>query len=386
MQHATLRRMIELLRAPGGTLLEACRAEPEMRPAFRVPAERYRDAAHLERERAALFGSARAGTWHGPPRVIAASSAVAAGGCLPIDLPGLSLILTRGADGAIRGLANACRHRATRLVDAPCTAKALVCPYHGWTYDLTGALIHVPHAEAFTAADRRDLAALPVAERHGLVWLGAGGDGVDGYLGELGADLAALELDRHTLWRSRRETRRCNWKLIVEAFLDAYHFRILHRDSVYRFFVDAASALEPVGRHIRTVTARRTLRDAPRELPVGGELRLLGTPSFVVFPATVIIVHPDFISVMTMHPRTAGETDYEHLMLVPADRAGDAAHWDKSWALIDEAVFQREDLWVCEQIQRGITAGTTEELVFGELESAVRLLHAEIDRALEPPG
>lgn len=297
-------------------------------------------------------------------------------------MPGASLILTRGGDGVARGLANACRHRATRLVDAPCAAKALVCPYHGWTYDLAGALIHVPHAGAFAPADRRDLPALPVAERHGLIWLGADAAGVAGYLDGLDADLAALELDRHAVWRARRETRRCNWKLIVEAFLDAYHIRTLHRDSIYRFFLDAASAVETAGPHVRAISARRALRDAPAALPADADLRALGTPSYLVFPATVIIVHPDFVSVIVLHPLSAERTDYEHVMLVPADRRGDTAHWDRSWALIEDTVFQREDLWVCEQIQRGLAAGTTDELVFGGLESAVRGFHAAIGRAL----
>jgi hypothetical protein len=77
-----------------------------------------------------------------------------------------------------------------------------------------------------------------------------------------------------------------------------------------------------------------------------------------------------FVSVILLHPLSADRTDYEHVMLVPADRIGDTAHWDKSWALIEDTVFQREDLWVCEQAQRGLAAGTTGELVFGELESA----------------
>jgi phenylpropionate dioxygenase-like ring-hydroxylating dioxygenase large terminal subunit len=377
MQRATHERLIEQLRAHPPAAAAA--------PAFRVPAEHYLAEARCDRERAVVFGGVRAGVWHGPPRVIAASAALEPGGCLPIDVPGASLILTRGGDGVARGLANACRHRATRLVDAPCAARALVCPYHGWTYDLTGALIHVPHAGAFSPADRRDLPVLPVAERHGLIWLGADAAGVAGQLGELDGDLAALELDRHAVWRTRRETRRCNWKLIVEAFLDAYHIRTLHRDSIYRFFLDAASTLETVGPHVRAITARRALRDAPGALPDDADLRALGTPSYVVFPATVIIVHPDFVSVILLHPLSADRTDYAHVMLVPADRRGETGHWDKSWALIEDTVFQREDLWVCEQIQRGLAAGTTDALVFGELESAVRGFHAAIDRALEAP-
>jgi hypothetical protein len=120
--------------------------------------------------------------------------------------------------------------------------------------------------------------------------------------------------------------------------------------------------------------------------PSDADLRALSTPSYVVFPATVIIVHPDFVSVILLHPLSAVRTDYEHVMLVPAGRRGDTAHWDRSWALIEDTVFQREDLWVCEQIQRGLAAGTTDELVFGELESAMRGFHAAIADALDAAG
>jgi hypothetical protein len=69
-------------------------------------------------------------------------------------------------------------------------------------------------------------------------------------------------------------------------------------------------------------------------------------------------------------------------MVIPAARTGEVEHWDKSWALIDETVFQREDLWVCEQVQRGITAGSTTELLFGSLEAPVRWFHDAILRAI----
>ncbi|HEY5937567.1 MAG TPA: aromatic ring-hydroxylating dioxygenase subunit alpha [Kofleriaceae bacterium] len=353
MEPATHRRLIELL------------SQPQASPAFAIAADRYRDPARCEREKP-LFAA---------PRVLAAGSAIAPGSCVPIELPDRSLILTRDTDGELRAFANACRHRATRLVDAPRDAKALVCPYHGWTYDLRGTLMHVPHAETFGAACvRRDLHRVAVAERHGLVWLG--GD-IAGYLGGLDADFAALGLERSIAYRSSRLTRRCNWKLVIEAFLDGYHIRVLHRDSIYRFFLDALSVAEPVGPHVRAVTARRRLRDAT------GPLHELATPSYVLFPGTVVIEHPDFLSILTLTPFAADLTEWDHLMLVPAERAAETEHWDASWALIEDTVFQREDLWVCEQIQRGIAAGQTEELLFGALESAVRWFHATLDARLE---
>jgi len=357
--------------AAGDRLIARLRQEltehPPAPPPFTIAADRYRSEAWLARERAALFTM---------PRVIAASSTIAEpGSCAPIDAAGMSLLLTRDSDGRARAFHNACRHRATRLVEAPCSRKALVCPYHGWTYDLAGALLHVPHADAFPGRlDDRGLRELPVTERHGFIWLGTD---IAGYLGGLDADLAALDLDHHVAFRTARVNRRCNWKLVIEAFLDGYHIRVLHRDSIYRFFIDAASVAEPVGRHIRAATARRALRDAATS-----NLRELVTPSFLIFPATVAIVHPDFVSLITLHPVAPDVTEYQHVMLVPGSRTAEIEHWERSWALIEDAVFQREDLWVCEQVQRGITSGGTDELLFGALETPIAWFHGSIEDRL----
>src|SRR6185312_403276 len=146
-------------------------------------------------------------------------------------------------------------------------------------------------AEAFHGAELgRDLRAMPVAEYAGFVWLG--GDPRP-HLGELAGDVAALGAEELVVFRASRTQRRCNWKFLVEAFLDGYHLRMLHRDSVYRFFIDAASVAERVGPHIRAITMRRN-----------GE----PTPSLLVFPATTIVEHPDFISVLTAHGVDAAHT------------------------------------------------------------------------------
>ena len=356
MERATHERLIERLRA--GAAMES--------PPFELAADRYRSPAWLERERP-MFAL---------PRIATASSAIPAGGVLPFDEPGLSAVLARDGQGVLRAFTNACRHRATRLVDAPCAAKAMVCPYHGWTYDLAGALVHAPHAETFgSACEGRGLHELPVAERHGLVWLG--GDPSD-HLGELGTDLASLGCAEHVVFRSVTATRRCNWKLVVEAFLDGYHIRVLHRDSIYRFFLDAMSVAEPVGPHIRAISGRRALREAPASL-AGIDPRTLATPSFLVFPATVIIAHPDFISIISLIPRAPDLTEWRHAMLVPAARAGETEHWSRSWALIEETVFEREDLWVCDQIQRGLEAtASPEPLLYGAHELPISWFHAAL--------
>ena len=117
-----------------------------------------------------------------------------------------------------------------RLVadETPCRKKAFVCPYHGWTYGLDGALRHVPHPEAFPdlVTDDHGLVALPLESRHGLLWVhptpGAAPTLAD-YLGTIDADLAAFDLASHVLYRRIDTVRRANWKLVIDAFLEAYH-------------------------------------------------------------------------------------------------------------------------------------------------------------------
>ena len=60
------------------------------------------------------------------------------------DVADESLIVTRGNDGVVRALHNACMHRGTRLKDDDGTVASFVCPFHGWEWDVQGDLKNVP--------------------------------------------------------------------------------------------------------------------------------------------------------------------------------------------------------------------------------------------------
>jgi len=352
---STLREIVDELRA--GIPVAAAWHE--------LPAAHYVDPARLEAERAALFRAL--------PLVAAHASELPAGATLARDVGGVPLILIRDALGTARAFKNACRHRASRLCDdePACARKALVCRYHGWTYDLAGALLHVPHEEAFAGLDRatRGLVEVPLAERHGLLWTNATNTiDVDAFLGEL--DLP--DLGDHVVFRRATSERRCNWKLVIDAFLEGYHIRHLHRGSIYRFFLDAHGKAESVGPHVRAVSARRAI-DSP------GDVRDVSTPSYVVFPNTVVILHPDYTSVISVTPLAVDRTRFEHALLVPRARTERDEHFAKSFELIEHGVFQGEDLAACEAVQRGLAAGADDHLIAGGLELALPWFHAAIE-------
>ena len=58
------------------------------------------------------------------------------------------------------------------------------------------------------------------------------------------------------------------------------------------------------------------------------------------------------------------------------------AHWYRSFDLIDGQVFNGEDLFICEQIQLGLAAATTEDFILGRFGNNVRRFHDTIAASL----
>ena len=51
------------------------------------------------------------------------------------------VLVVRGRDGALKAMSNVCRHRMSVLLEGRGQARAITCPYHGWTYNLDGSLL-----------------------------------------------------------------------------------------------------------------------------------------------------------------------------------------------------------------------------------------------------
>jgi phenylpropionate dioxygenase-like ring-hydroxylating dioxygenase large terminal subunit len=286
-----------------------------------------------------------------------------------------------------------------RLVPATAQAEpraSIVCPYHGWAYRLDGALRHRLHGEAFDAcpAAGTDLVALPAEERHGLLWVlptaGASLD-VGAWLSGLDGELPFFGVDRLTHFRTVRAEYPANWKLILDAFLEAYHIRVLHKETIYPFFADGLTAGDRLGPHVQSLVARRAglewAKDERSAPPADmASLCALATPSHVVFPNAITIFHPDYLSLVTLYPVAAGRLRWTHRMLIPVERSTPdwTPHWEKTFRLIEEGVFQREDIACAVGIQQGLASGANSHLVAGRAEQGIGWFHAQVARALAP--
>ncbi|HEV7536516.1 MAG TPA: aromatic ring-hydroxylating dioxygenase subunit alpha, partial [Acidimicrobiia bacterium] len=205
----------------------------ELAPAtYRQPAADYTSAEHLERERRTLF--------RGTPLLAGLSADIPeAGDYLTVSGDGAPIVVVRGDDGVARAMVNTCRHRGARLLEGRGRAsRCIVCPYHSWTYDLTGALTAQPGAgDAFADVDRGHLGLRPVplAEGHGLIFVRPDSDepiDLDAVLCGLGPELDSYKLASYHHIETRTHVQPFNWKFVIDTFLEAYHIFSLHKQSI----------------------------------------------------------------------------------------------------------------------------------------------------------
>ncbi|WP_159983113.1 MULTISPECIES: SRPBCC family protein [unclassified Novosphingobium] len=151
------------------------------------------------------------------------------------DIGPWSFVVTRCDDGEIRAYFNACLHRGTKLKPSGTAGFAmnLKCPFHGWTWNLDGSLKEIPEKWDFahTAGKAMCLPEARVERLGGFVWINMDHDAppLAEYLGtEIMAHMNAWKLEDRYITLHVQKSYPANWKLTMEAFMEAYHVGDTH--------------------------------------------------------------------------------------------------------------------------------------------------------------
>ncbi|WP_434055869.1 MAG: SRPBCC family protein [Roseibium sp.] len=346
------------------------------------PVARYLSAERFERESDRIFRSL--------PLIAAHASELPEKGCfLTRQLGGLPVLLTRDRSGTVHAFVNVCRHRGARLVgDEKGCRHSFSCPYHAWTWNSSGELRGVPHEKpGFPDLDRDAFALkrLPATERFGLVWMVTDPDArpdFDAFLDPIAEDLVWVGMDRLRIAASDTFTLSANWKLLVEGGLEAYHFKVAHKETIGPHFVDNLSSYEMLGSHIRSILPRTSIAAMPAVGEEGWSIRDHANVLYSVFPSSQFLLMQDHVAWVKLHPLSAGRTEVQVTTLAPASAITDRQtdHWHRNHKIT--SLTLAEDFALNEAVQSGLESGANTALTFGRYEGALHRFNEEIEKYL----
>ena len=94
------------------------------------------------------------------------------GDYVTVEVGPSSVIIVRDDDEEVRAFHNVCRHRGSRILDDACGSVGnLVCPYHHWTYNVDGRLLHAENQPATFDRGRFGLKPVHVRNVGGFVFI-----------------------------------------------------------------------------------------------------------------------------------------------------------------------------------------------------------------------
>ncbi len=272
-----------------------------------------------------------------------------------IQVGDVGVVLAFGKE--TRAFANVCRHRGHELLprgessDRP----TVVCPYHGWAYQLDGSVRNAPRmGDGFDPAPY-GLVELPTEVWHGWVFVNALGTAgpFSEYIGGM-ADLVAPYKPETLVLKARHEYEvRANWKIVVENYHECYHCPLIHPELCRVSPPTSGDNWDLPGAWVGGLMDLRPDAETMSLDGRSGGINLDGvnprTVSYLgLFPNLLVSLHPDYVMTHRMEPKgpdlTAIECSWYFL----------AGVGDPSYAVDFWDVTNREDWAACESVQRGV--------------------------------
>ena len=273
------------------------------------------------------------------------------------EIAGESLFAVRGRDNVIRVFYNVCQHRAHQLVSGSGKKQVVVCPYHAWSYELTGELRAGPNIDAVEGFDKTGICLSEVCAEEflGFVFVNLDPNArpmdewFPGARDELSEWVPNWSELKPLAWVEIPE--RCNWKVSVENYSECYHCSLNHPTFANGIVKPETYDIQPQGKCLRHTTECQSLEDMTYDINSGfdhydeySSWFLWPLFSFQVYPGNVLntyhwrAISADRVVVWRGWYSVDGVEDEKIRMLAKQDR---------------ETTVE-EDIHLVESVQRGL--------------------------------
>ena len=292
------------------------------------------------------------------------------------EIQGKSLIFIRQKDGTIKALANTCLHHYTSLLRGTGSKRTFSCPYHSWTYQCDGKLIGITEKKGFQQynpsgcpSGRDRLKEYPCEIWHGFVFVSFNEDAepVSSRLANLEKRISQYKFDEFEDLFLTVDRFDCNWKILVENFVESYHVPFLHRRTfgplvpfdLMKYLPGDAN----FSAHVTPLDPELRLKILNRDVPED-DPNLLG--DYGVFPNGLIGHHFDYLWWISVRPISVGEAEMRWGMSFHPNalaNAPDPQAWmQEQIELVTQVLV--EDRLAVEGVQRGARLLPNEEGCF----------------------
>jgi phenylpropionate dioxygenase-like ring-hydroxylating dioxygenase large terminal subunit len=324
-----------------------------------MPPSVYTSGEFLNRELNDVF----AREWFAAGR---ASALAKPGDYVTLELAGQPIFVMRDGDNKLRAMSNVCLHRMSTLLEGAGNRGRIVCPYHGWTYNLDGSLRAAPAMTQNQCFDRADYRLPQVRCEEWLGWimvsLNPGAQPVASKLAEVESLIGDYQMENYV--ESFRETHLwdTNWKILAENFMESYHLPVCHAGTI-----GGLSRLDemvcPAGRpafNFHTILKDDKLKIAlahPSNTRMKGDRRRT-TFLLAIYPSLLITLTPGYFWYLSLHPRGVGQVSIIFGGGMSPDFAHSAeaqAHFGQLKTLLDHVNV--EDRGCTERVYKGLCAG-----------------------------
>ncbi|WP_424947718.1 aromatic ring-hydroxylating oxygenase subunit alpha [Candidatus Spongiihabitans sp.] len=344
-----------------------------------LPPACYHDQAWWRHEMKCLFGKG----WFAVGRV---DQWQAPGDFEAINVANIPLVIIMGKDHKLRAMSNTCLHRSSQIMSGSGNCRAMVCPFHGWSYDATGQVISAPRmetAECFSENEHQ-LKPFNVAVQDGFVFLSLqdNPEPLHQWLGDFSDLHRAWSFNDLATSRRRSFAVDCNWKLFIEVFNEYYHLPYVHPDSIGGLYSEPDAADDVIGQYTsqfgRTSGNAALLEVAQqqgRSLPVIkslDEIRRKGTRYTWVYPNMTFAASSDCLWMYHVYPLSGASTRVVQTVCFPSAtiarrdfKAKSAEYYKRFDLAIDE------DIPALEKQQTGMQSPYAVQGRFSALEPSV---------------
>ena len=305
-----------------------------------------------------------------------------------LEVAGTPVLISRGADGALRAFVNSCSHRGAIIMpEGTGNARRFSCPYHAWTYNQQGDLVGILDRESFGEVDTSclGLTPLPIAERAGIIFVmvrpNAALD-IDTFLCGYDELLAHLDFANCRVVGSQ-SIAGPNWKVAYDGYLDLYHLPILHRETFGPNMANKA-LYTAWGPHQRVTSPARNVSD------VVGDVDLESMPTerltlgvWTIFPHVSIASFESGGRVFMVSQLYPGATPgssvtVQTFLHTQPDAPGQAEDIATTMAFLHHVV-EDEDYYTGLRLQRALKTGLKTEVLFGRNEGGGHRFHRWVD-------